>query len=82
MDLTGDLMVDHDGYVTDLNVSNLQATIDMVQGEVTDLTGSIDGVVQIPNFLFPAEFSLEGLGPNLDVLVQASLSFFGFGIGL
>lgn len=82
VDLTGDLMVDHDGYVTDLNVFDLQATIDMVQGEVTDLTGSVNGVVQIPNFLFPAEFSLEGLGPNLDVLVQASLSFFGFGIGL
>lgn len=82
VDLGGNLFVSHDGYDTNLDISNLQATLDMVQGQVTDLQGSVSGEVSIPGFMFPAQFTLQGLGPDLDVLVEASLSFFGFDIQL
>ena len=82
VDLAGDVSVAHGGYITDLNVSNLQATLDMIQGEVIDLQGSVQGEVDIPGFFFPAQFDLQALGPDLDVLVEASLSFFGFDIQL
>ena len=82
VDLAGTVSVAHGGYITDLNVSDLQATLDMIQGEVVDLQGTVQGEIDIPNFAFPASFDLQALGPDLDVLVEASLSFFGFDIQL
>ncbi|MFQ5845296.1 MAG: hypothetical protein ACE5JG_09955, partial [Planctomycetota bacterium] len=82
VDLAGNVVLDLDGFVTDIDVSNITATLDMVQGQATDVVGQVQGTVDLPARVFDATFDVSGVGATIDVAVQAAASFFGFGIFL
>ncbi|MHC4938071.1 MAG: hypothetical protein ACYTHK_03790 [Planctomycetota bacterium] len=68
--INGSFLIDHDGYVADLDANSLQITSDSTTGVATNVTGSITGTMEIPDYAFDATVDVVGLGDRLSMLVK------------
>ena len=80
--LDGNVNIDLNGYVTDLDVSALTATLDLVQDQVSEVTGQFQSSIDLPTEVFDAVFDMDAIGSTIDIAVQAAGSLSEFGIEL
>jgi len=78
----GTFDIDHGGYVTDLATNDLALTFDMVAETVTNVGGSISGSVDIPDFVFDADFDVDGLGDRIRVTLDAAATSISYTLSL
>ncbi len=80
--LAGRWEIDLDSYDTTLTTDSLQLDIDLVTDEVTNAIGTIDGNIDIPNFPIDGNFTVEGLGDQLEVAIDVAVTEIDFIIDL
>jgi hypothetical protein len=68
--LTGDFVIGHNDYEADLHPRDFTLLFDLDTSEITEVTGSITGVIDIPNFLFDADVEIVGDGLDLIATVD------------
>ena len=80
--LNGTMVVNHDGYVLTLAPQNLGLTFDMLLHEVTNVTGSVPGQLEIPDFIADAEFVVTGLGDSIEIAINAAATTINYTLDL
>jgi hypothetical protein len=74
--------VDHGQYEFDFTATDVQFDLDLAAERVTNVVGSVTGTVDIPDFFYDADFSVEGLGTTLDVDIDAVVASISYTLGL
>lgn len=65
--LNGTFDVNYDEYVSSFTATDLELTIDTVQGEVTNIVGDLDGTIDVPNWPDDANLNLDAVGSQLQI---------------
>jgi hypothetical protein len=74
--------VDHGDYEFDFTASDVQFDLDLAAEKVTNVLGNVNGTVDIPDFFYDADFTVEGLGPSLDIDIDAVVTSISYTVGL
>jgi hypothetical protein len=80
--IQGTFDIDHGGYLVDLATNDLELTFDMVSETITGVGGSISGDVDIPGFVFDADFDVDGLGDRIRVSLDAAATSISYTLSL
>ncbi len=72
----------HDGYEFDLVANQVDVGLDIIAGSLTDITGRLNGSVDIPNFAFDADFTLDGVGDAFHVAIDAAATTIGYTLNI
>ncbi|MDH3591233.1 MAG: hypothetical protein OER88_05105 [Planctomycetota bacterium] len=80
--LDGGFVIRHDGYQVDLTATDLDVVLDVAQGEITNVAGSLAGTVDIPDFAFDADVDITGVGDAFDVAIDAAATTINYTLAL
>jgi hypothetical protein len=80
--LDGTFDIIHDGYRTALDATDVEMDIDIALEEITSITGSLAGEVDIPNFHWDAAFDIDGLGDTLQIGIDVVATTITYTLGL
>jgi len=80
--VNGDFGVSHGEYGFDFNANDVQFNLDLAAEKVTNVLGSVTGTVDIPDFFYDADFSVQGLGSSLDIDIDAVVTSINYTLSL
>lgn len=69
--VSGNFSVAVDDYVTNFVANDVAMTFDLVNDRVTNVTGVVEGTMDVPDLAFDAEFIVTGLGDRLQIGIDA-----------
>jgi len=78
----GTFVIDLAGYAADLTANGLELTLDLLTRRVTNVLGELRGKVDIPNFVLDANFTLTGLGSDLQIAIDAAATTISYTLNL
>jgi len=74
--------VDHGQYNFDFTATDVQMNLDLAAEKVTNVLGDVTGTVDIPDFIYDADFTVKGLGTSLDINIDAVVTSISYTLGL
>ena len=80
--LNGTLFVDHGGYDVALDPTDLELTFDVGLHEITNVTGALEGSVDIPDFVLDGNFDVDGLGDSIQIGIDVGATTIDYVIQL
>ncbi|MHC4162923.1 MAG: hypothetical protein ACYSUM_12400 [Planctomycetota bacterium] len=69
--VTGNFGVAVDDYITDFVANDVEMTFDLANDRVTNVTGAVDGSMDVPDLAFDVDFLVTGLGDHLQIGIDA-----------
>lgn len=81
-EIDGNFGVDHGEYEFDFTATDVQMDLDLVAEKVTNVLGNVSGTVDIPDFPYDADFTVDGLGTTLLVDIDAVVTSISYSLGL
>jgi hypothetical protein len=69
--VNGNFGVSVDDYVTNFTAADVEMTFDLANDRVTNVTGVVDGTMDVPDLAFDADFLVTGLGSELQIGIDA-----------
>ncbi len=80
--VNGNFGVSVDDYVTDFVANDVEMEFDLVNDRVTNVTGVVDGSMDVPDLAFDAEFLVTGLGQELQIGIDAITTQINYLVGI
>ena len=80
--VTGTFDVSLDDYDFEIVANDVEMTLDLVNDTVTEVTGSIVGTADIPDFLFDIDFTIDGVGDQLQIGIDAVVTQINYTLAL
>jgi len=78
----GTFAVSHDGYNMDFVATSLAMDFDLLAQQCTNVVGQVDGTLDIPDFFYDADFTVTGLGTQLQIGIDAVVETFDYFVAL
>lgn len=80
--VNGAFGVSVDDYVTNFTANDVEMDFDLVNDRVTNVTGIVDGTMDVPDLAFDADFLVTGLGDQLQIGIDAITTQINYVVGI
>jgi len=69
--INGDFAIGHGPYDIDFTATDVEMGLDLLNETVTNVVGNVEGTVDIPDFAYDAAFTVNGLGDQIQIDIDA-----------
>jgi len=80
--IDGVFAIGHGPYDIDFTATGVEMGLDLLNETVTSVVGNVEGTVDIPDFAYDAVFSVNGLGDQIQIDIDAIVTTIAYTLAL